>query len=164
MGSALSNFPTTVVMCVLCLFLWIKSFIEHWFQVISVGEDQWHTIAVWDWKEKAAVPKKHAGGDSNKIFCLASNPHDSKFVSAGKNHIRFWNIVLDASGNVLALNSKNGVFGKAGPQTILSVVYVSSEVVAAGTSTGNVMLWQGNSCLKVRREKLFFLVGVSFGV
>ena len=72
--------------------------------LVTVGLDDEHSIAVYDWENKKVLA--NSKGDTRRIFGCAYNPHDGRIVTVGESHIKFW---IMENGY---LNGKNGVYGK----------------------------------------------------
>ncbi|XP_016101621.1 echinoderm microtubule-associated protein-like 5 [Sinocyclocheilus grahami] len=67
----------------------------------------------------------------------------SKLVSCGVKHIKFWSLC----GN--ALTPKRGVFGKNGDlQTILCLACAKDEITYSGALNGDIYVWKGISLIR----------------
>ena len=61
-------------------------------RLLSVGLEDDHRVAVWDWRRGECLSQ--VNGSKDKVFCVLSNPHDpTRFVTTGVKHIKFWKIV-----------------------------------------------------------------------
>ena len=109
----------------------------------SVGLDDEHSIAVYDWENKKVLA--NSKGDSRRIFNCEYNPHDGRIVTVGEKHIKFWTV---ENGYLVG---KNGVFGRLGkPSTILSIAFGSDGSTFTGTQHGIIYQWAdgGEECLQ----------------
>jgi len=84
----------------------------------SVGLDDEHSVAVYDWQSRKMLA--NSKGDENRIFNCEYNPYDGRLVTGGVKHIKFW--VLEGG----YLVGKNGMYGRMGSvSTILSIAFHS---------------------------------------
>ena len=82
-------------------------------QLLTVGLDKFHSIAIYDWK-KCVMTSSFPGG-LQKVLSAAMTPDGFGVIQAGIKHIKFHTLY---GRNVV---SKNGLLGKKGKnQTILS--------------------------------------------
>lgn len=107
--------------------------------LVSVGLEDYHLIAVWDWKKGKVLASVR--GHTDRIFDIQFNPYqDNSLVSCGVKHIKFWTL----RGN--SLNPKKGVFGKAGEiQTNLCLAFGANDVTYSGTLSGEIYKWKGQN-------------------
>ncbi|CAH3196152.1 unnamed protein product [Porites evermanni] len=107
--------------------------------LVSVGLEDYHLIAVWDWKKGRVLATVR--GHTDRIFDIQFNPYqENLLVSCGVKHIKFWTLC----GN--ALNPKKGVFGKAGEiQTNLCLAFGPNDVTFSGTLSGEIYKWKGHN-------------------
>nr|CAB3242507.1 echinoderm microtubule-associated protein-like 6 [Phallusia mammillata] len=114
-------------------------------KLVSIGLDNDHSMAVWDWKrgQKLATSKTH----QDKVFLARFNPNNpDKLVTVGVKHIKFWQ---HAGGGCTA---HRGVFGKTGKlDTMLCVAYGKQDRVFSGAANGQVYIWQGNNLQRTQK-------------
>eukprot|EP00455_Lapot_gusevi_P057002 TRINITY_DN958_c0_g1_i2.p1 TRINITY_DN958_c0_g1~~TRINITY_DN958_c0_g1_i2.p1 ORF type:complete len:790 (-),score=249.21 TRINITY_DN958_c0_g1_i2:55-2424(-) len=73
--------------------------------LISVGNDDSHTLAVWQWESDTKRPVVETVGSKDQVFVVKAHPSDpTKFVSFGMKHFKFW--TLNTSGNQATLDAK----------------------------------------------------------
>jgi len=118
-------------------------------QIASVGEDDDHSIALWetaggDWTDGKRRSK--AKGSKNKVlFIHFTGLEDFALVSGGVKHVKFF--AMSAGGTGKALQPKKGLFGKKGTiQSILCAATVGGKVIT-GTASGHLYSWEGRSCV-----------------
>ncbi|XP_037397929.1 echinoderm microtubule-associated protein-like 5 isoform X4 [Pygocentrus nattereri] len=110
--------------------------------LVSVGLDSKNTICVWDWRRGKVLAA--APGHTDRIFDISWDLYQqSKLVSCGVKHIKFWSLC----GN--ALTPKRGVFGRTGElQTILCVACARDEVTYSGALNGDIYVWKGVNLIR----------------
>uniref|UniRef100_A0A671RXC3 Echinoderm microtubule-associated protein-like 5 n=1 Tax=Sinocyclocheilus anshuiensis TaxID=1608454 RepID=A0A671RXC3_9TELE len=110
--------------------------------LVSVGLDSKNTICVWDWRQGKVLAA--APGHTDRIFDISWDLYQqSKLVSCGVKHIKFWSLC----GN--ALTPKRGVFGKTGDlQTILCLACARDEITYSGALNGDIYVWKGISLMR----------------
>lgn len=109
----------------------------------TIGLDDEHSIAVYDWENKKVLA--NSKGDTKRIFDCAYNPHDGRIVTVGERHIKFW---IVENGYLVG---KNGVYGRLGkPSTLLSVAFGEDGSTFTGTQHGTVYQWAdgGEECIQ----------------
>jgi len=109
----------------------------------TVGLDDEHSIAVYDWENKKVLA--NSKGDVKRIFNCEYNPYDGRIVTVGENHIKFW--VMENG----YLVGKNGVYGRLGkPSTILSIAFGSDGSAYTGNQHGVIHQWAdgGEECIQ----------------
>eukprot|EP01119_Soliformovum_irregulare_P013844 TRINITY_DN3722_c0_g1_i1.p1 TRINITY_DN3722_c0_g1~~TRINITY_DN3722_c0_g1_i1.p1 ORF type:complete len:1927 (-),score=428.61 TRINITY_DN3722_c0_g1_i1:16-5796(-) len=111
--------------------------------LVSVGLDDDHTLALWDWKEGRVIAQDKASNE--RIFDIEPSPYSNTIVTCGVKHIKFWTY----SGNSLV--QKKGIFGTAGEiTTILCIGFGHNDgKTYTGTLTGEVYIWQENRLISV---------------
>ena len=56
-------------------------------RLLSVGLEDNHQVAVWDWRRGECISK--VNGSKDKIFCVVADPLDAtRFVTTGVKHIK----------------------------------------------------------------------------
>ena len=109
----------------------------------SVGLDDDHSIAVYDWQSRRMIA--NSKGDVNRIFNVEYSPHDGRIVTGGVKHVKFW--VMEGG----YLIGRRGVYGKIGASsTILSIAFHPDGSTLTGTQTGTIYQWAfgGEQCLQ----------------
>ena len=109
----------------------------------SVGLDDDHSVAVYDWQSRRMLA--NSKGDANRIFNVEYNPHDGRIVTGGVKHIKFW--VMEGG----YLVGRRGVYGRVGgAATVLSIAFHPDGSALTGTQTGAVYQWAfgGEQCLR----------------
>lgn len=129
--------------------------------LISVGQDDDHTVVVHKWTTGELMAKGPAG--SSKVLAVEAHPTEFSMVTCGVGHVSF----LSTSG--LTVTKKNGVFGSLGRnQTFTCAAYVQVDfngyggqtvgegqtcpggyVCLTGTSDGFIYMWEGRYLRKV---------------
>lgn len=110
--------------------------------LVSVSNDDNHTIKVWDWKNSKLICD--AKGDANPIFGVRGNPKDpSEFVSVGTKHIMFWK--FDGS----SVKGKRASAGTKDPATFYSIAFSESGFAVAGAADGNAYVFKAGTVSKV---------------
>lgn len=82
--------------------------------LVTIGEDDQHTVAVYDWERRVVMFDGKGFGD--KVHCAVFNPSVElgEFVTAGVKNIKFWNFASHRSQ--MGLNGKLGGKPPAVPQ------------------------------------------------
>jgi len=108
-------------------------------KLVSIGLDNDHSVALWDWKK--GVKLATSNGHKDKIFMIRFDPIDSnKLVTVGVKHIKFWQHVGGG------MTSQRGVFGNAGKlDSMLCVAYGNQGNVYSGAANGQVYIWKGRT-------------------
>ena len=109
----------------------------------SVGLDDEHSVAVYDWQARRMVA--NSKGDDNRIFLCSYNPFDGRLVTGGVHHVKFW--VMEGG----YLVGKNGVYGRVGHvSTTLSIAFHPDGTTLTGTQGGVVYQWAdgGEECIQ----------------
>ena len=130
--------------------------------LISVGQDDSHTVLVHEWSTGRLVAKGPAG--PSKVLALEAHPTEFSMVTCGVGHVSF----LSTSG--LTVVKQNAVFGSLGRnQTFTCAAYVQVDfngyggehvnletnscpggyVCLTGTSDGFIYMWEGRYLKKV---------------
>ena len=109
----------------------------------SVGMDDDHSVAVYDWQSRRMLA--NSKGDVNRVFNCEYNPHDGRLVTGGVKHLKFW--VMEGG----YLVGKRGVYGRMGAvSTILSIAFHPDGSTLTGTQGGCVYQWAdgGEQCIQ----------------
>ena len=117
------------------------SFSPNGIYLASVGQDEYHSVAVYNWKEKRLLFAKKS--TRSKVFdCHFCS--DSTFVTCGVNHIYFWE--CERAG---VYSKKKGLFGKLGKmQTMTCIASLEDGRVVTGSLSGHIYTWAGRNCQK----------------
>jgi microtubule-associated protein-like 6 len=102
--------------------------------LLSVGEDDMHSVAIYEWSTGRLVSTSKCGGYK---MLTASWKNDKEFVVAGVREVKFFEL----KGS--KLSSKKGLFGKAGCKPICSAAYAYGGDLVTGTSKGVCLTWNG---------------------
>ena len=109
-------------------------------RLLSVGLEDNHQVAVWDWRRGECISK--VNGSKDKVFCVISDPLDaSRFVTTGVKHIKFWRIVGATS------EGKRGICGDKGETTshLCGAFGKEENRFYSGTSNGKIYVWIGTN-------------------
>ena len=111
----------------------------------SVGEDESHSVAVYNWKTGTLVAS--AKGEKNKVFGICFNEDGTRLAQCGVNHIRFWEL----KGRNLA--PKKGLMkGHGKIQPFLSVCHLgvkdkTNDYFVFGGTMGVLYVFKGRECV-----------------
>ena len=110
--------------------------------LISIGGDDDHSIAIYDWKNDKI--KTSCKGDKSKILDVVFDPADSgAFATVGVKHVKFWSV---QGQNV---SGKKGVLGKRGKlQAFVAAEFVGKDLVV-GTADGSIYRFVERNLKKV---------------
>jgi microtubule-associated protein-like 6 len=101
----------------------------------SVGHDDDHSIAVYDWAN--GTIKAKARGTTSKVLALDFLPDGRGLIQCGVGHVKFWNM------NGRNLTCKRGLLGKKGKyQPLLCIGWAGSSPII-GTADGHLYRFQG---------------------
>jgi len=101
----------------------------------SVGMDDEHSVAVYNWEQRKCVV--NSKGDLNRILLCEYNPYDGRLLTGGVKHLKFW--VMEGG----YLVGKDAVYGRIGAaSTVLSVVFHPNGKTYTGTQSGAVYAWK----------------------
>lgn len=104
--------------------------------LISVGQDDYHSIALYDWKNKHLI--SHSYSFQNKSFFVDFNPNSSHLVQCGNEIIKFWEI------NGRNLQFQDAILGsRAKMQGFLCAGWVGGHAVV-GTADGSIYRFLGH--------------------
>ncbi|KAJ6235651.1 hypothetical protein M0813_28484 [Anaeramoeba flamelloides] len=110
-----------------------------------------HSVAVFDWEKSLAlatfVPKTTKKKEK-KLQILSSKEIESKFVTIGKDHIKFWTF----SKQNQTVKGRDGVFGQQFRKVDLPCVtsFCSDNKIydVTGTITGELYIWRQGKVIK----------------
>lgn len=107
----------------------------------TVAMEPDYMLTIWNWKEQKTVLRNKAFGSD--VFSIAFNPFtDSRLVSAGMGHIKFWTMAETFTG--LKLQGFVGKFGKLEISDVTGVASFPDGKVVSGSESGSLLLWEGN--------------------
>lgn len=125
----------------------------------SVGLEDDHFIAVWDWKRGQLLSQTR--GHKSKIFDIKWSPTSEQLVSVGMKHIKFWK---PAGAGLIG---KGGIFGAVTKITSMLCVSFSRDGTAyTGGANGMIHKWTGNqlsSRVKAHEGPVFAIYAVEKG-
>jgi len=110
-------------------------------KLITVGNDNDHWIAIYDWKSEKIIGKEK--GHNDGVFAAQYNwfSDNEGFTSVGVKHIKFWE--KDAT------KKNNGIFGKdKQPINVYNIGYYEDDTVLTGTHSGEVYFWKDRNVLR----------------
>lgn len=107
--------------------------------LLSVGEDDNHSVAIYEWKTGRLVGTSKVSGYK---MLSASWKDDKEFVICGVKEVKFFTI------NGSRMDDKRGLFGKSGAVPICSCVYAFKDQLVTGTTQGKALRWSGRSVSK----------------
>ncbi|XP_078490103.1 echinoderm microtubule-associated protein-like 6 [Ciona intestinalis] len=114
-------------------------------KLVSIGLDNDHSMAIWDWKrgQRLATSKTY----QDKVFGVRFDPcNPEKLVTVGVKHIKFWQHVGGGC------TSHRGVFGNIGKlDTMLCLAYGKGGKVYTGAANGQVYIWEGNNLMRTQK-------------
>lgn len=113
-------------------------------QLISVGDDDDHSVAVWrtatgSWTD--GVLQANSKGDRGKTLFSMFGVGDVAAVTGGVKHVRFWR--LSETG----LSSKKGAFGRK-VSTVTCGAVVAGKIVT-GSVSGHLYVWESRKIVKM---------------
>lgn len=107
--------------------------------LLSVGEDDQHSVAIYEWQSGRLVGTSKVGGA--KMLTAAWKDED-EFVIAGVKEVKFFTM----KGS--RIDGKKGLFGKMGSMPICSCAYAFKGDLVTGTSKGKALRWAGRKVSK----------------
>jgi microtubule-associated protein-like 6 len=117
-----------------------RSCVQDGTKVIAVGEDDNHTLAMYDIATKAKIA--NCPGDKGKVLCVRFRPDGREICVCGIKHIKF--VAWDGA----VLKPKRGIFGGE-VQSVLSAHYVG-EKCYAGLADGRLAVWVGGAIVQAK--------------
>jgi microtubule-associated protein-like 6 len=113
--------------------------------LISAGLDDDRTVAVHNINTGALVGKGKAGKGVNIYTIIVQ---EDKFVTGGKNHIKFWEMPQATSGGG-ELNCKSGLYNNKAIKSRINVsaAFMGTDCVT-GMSDGTLLVWKDRSANK----------------
>ncbi|CAM9383512.1 unnamed protein product [Laminaria digitata] len=111
----------------------------------SLGCDDDHSIAVYDWDNR--LLKATAKGGRRKALAVAWNGSGTRMVTCGLRHVSFW----APSGR--NLSHCRGVFGGKGRKQTLPCCAFMGDTAVVGTGDGHLYLFENGSTALTRSVK-----------
>eukprot|EP01006_Ploeotia_vitrea_P014079 TRINITY_DN37392_c0_g1_i1.p1 TRINITY_DN37392_c0_g1~~TRINITY_DN37392_c0_g1_i1.p1 ORF type:complete len:741 (+),score=138.60 TRINITY_DN37392_c0_g1_i1:114-2336(+) len=110
-------------------------------KVASVGLDDNHSVAVYDWQAQALVAESK--GDTARIINIAFNytrgaDANNEFVTVGSKHIKFWTIAGTQ------LKAKKGLLGRKGKRQPFVSLAFTDDYTLIGTKSGHIYPFKAN--------------------
>lgn len=93
----------------------VLSFSPDGTKLMSIGEDDFHSVAVYDWANKKMLSSSKV--DPDKVFD-AQWKDNTEFATVGMKHVKFFNI---QGANLVG---SKGLYGQIGPQATISCNFV----------------------------------------
>jgi microtubule-associated protein-like 6 len=110
-------------------------------ELLSVGGDDDHSVAVYDWFQKKQLFSCKV--DKRKVLD-AQYSDSGDFTTCGINNIYFWT----QNGNG-SFTKRKGLFGaKAKPQPLMCLA-PSGDMMVSGTASGHLYVWSGRNCINI---------------
>lgn len=109
----------------------------------SVGMDDYHSLAVWDWNAEKLVATTRVSGD--KVFDINFSPFNpNHIVTCGVKHISFWNI----EGPNKIKGTKGTLEGLGKIQTMNCMAFPAAGFSLIGTASGDIYIFKETGLLK----------------
>ena len=96
-------------------------------KLLSTGEDDYHSVAVYEWKSGRLIASSKVDGE--RVFS-ARFKNETEFVTVGAKHVKIWKL------NGANLEAQKGLFGKLGPTAIISCTWAFRGKLFTGTPKG----------------------------
>ena len=109
-------------------------------QLVSLGGDRWHSVAVYDWQLRRLLFSCKA--KENALLCVKFRSEE-EFVTCGVDNITFWR------GTGSARHGQDGIYGKLGKrQSHLCAATLEDGRCITGTMSGHIYVWDCRNCVK----------------
>lgn len=124
-------------------------------QLISVGLDDLHRIAIYAWSQKDISGEQPSLvfaeiNTTEKVLACHAYAND-EFVTCGVRHIFFWTKQVSSVTGLPVYRKKRGILGKIGKlQTFTCLASIQNHVLS-GTIRGDIYIWQGRNCIQALR-------------
>ena len=106
-------------------------------KLLSIGEDDFHSVAVYEWASGAMLCNSKV--DPDKVFDAVWKD-ETEFATCGMKHVKFFTI----QGKNLQANK--GLYGQIGATATISCQYVlGGKVFLTGTPKGDLLQWNGRN-------------------
>jgi WD40 repeat protein/Ca2+-binding EF-hand superfamily protein len=116
--------------------------------LISCGLDDDRILVIHNISNGTIVGKSKIGKGIS-VYVLKSSPYASTFLTAGKNHLKFWDLPSQTSPGG-ELSSKTGIYNLKNVKTrnVCSCAYLGNDPVT-GMDDGSLLLWKDRTNTKV---------------
>ncbi|KAK3286813.1 hypothetical protein CYMTET_5644 [Cymbomonas tetramitiformis] len=108
----------------------------------SVGGNDDHTVAVYDW-QKGVLEGKTAG-DVRRVSICKYNPHTGQLVTAGERHLKFYELKNKKLQGTKALYGKVG----KGQSTVTALTFLGDKSTLIATKGGDMYIFEGTKASK----------------
>jgi len=107
----------------------------------AVGDDNDHTVAVWEWETAHKVASIPSGAEAilDLNFCSTKN---EVFATVGKRGVSFWTIGSNT------LTCKRGIYGSHKLTDMYCCEWLSNGDCITGALNGAVYVWRDHQCVK----------------
>jgi WD40 repeat protein len=125
--------------------------------LVSIGGDEMHMVAVYDW-QRSSAPVFFDNGHLEDIAMIRHNflrqpsgsAFDMEFCQVGRKHIKVWG--YDARGKndrgkIMTLRQSKGLLEgqkQCEPQTVFSCVFNDKDEAVVGVEQGHILFYQRN--------------------
>ena len=107
-------------------------------KLLSTGEDDDHSVAVYDWRKKSLLCTGKV--DRSKVTS-ATWISENEFITCGVRHVKFW------TQKGTRLDNKRALYGKLGQIPILDITKFNGKIYST-TSKGKLAIWSGRNYSK----------------
>ena len=108
--------------------------------LVTVGMDDYHSVAVYAWESKTAVFTSVS--TMQPILDARWLGTDDSFATCGQNHVHFW----ARAGSTFS--RQRGLFGKKISLQAMNAVCAVNKYVVTGATTGHLCVWEGRNCVR----------------
>jgi microtubule-associated protein-like 6 len=110
--------------------------------IASVGGDDAHSVAVYDWRSQSLV--FCGSGALEEVYSLSFNPDNmDEFLQVGGKHVKFWSFESQSS-MMSAMRQANNMergWKQADPQIIYCCTYTADGLAAVGLHEGHIFFF-----------------------
>ncbi|KAJ3445120.1 wd-40 repeat protein [Anaeramoeba flamelloides] len=114
-------------------------------RLISVGNDENHTISLWDIQSQKLLFSIN-GANQKSLGCKFIPQNNNQFIIAGLKHILFGTITKNNE-----ITFTNGVFQKSDEEYLLSIAILNSDTILTGSRSGQIYVWSSESKAIVKK-------------
>ena len=110
--------------------------------IASVGGDDAHSVAVYDWRKQACV--FFGAGHLEEVYDLAFNPLNlDEFLQVGGKHVKFWSFETEKPIMSAMRQAKNMQKGwkQADPQVVCACTYSAEGLAVCGLKDGHIFFF-----------------------
>jgi len=106
--------------------------------LFSVGNEDNHSLIVWDWQQKKIIKQTQIGKE--KVFLIKINPYNpALFLTLGIKHLRQWTWdSTTATLNSQPVSFTSGSVQVPPPKASLSILFLGEQKYVVGTSDGDI--------------------------